>query len=125
MADLDVTENLEDPDFTDTVGLITRSAVVNDKGKNVLTEVGPVDITAVVQPAGKEALIFLPEGVRLSDSITIIYQGKLSTQRAGGYSDVILWQGDRYEVEAIPGNWQNWGAGFTHALCILEAVNAG
>lgn len=123
MALIDVSELLTDPDFTNTVTLIRRSSTVNSYGENVMVETSST-ITAVVQGANAESLERVPEGARLSDLIDVYYKGALHAESPGGYADVIVWDGKRYQVFEVVEDFMNFGAGFTKAICKLEAVNA-
>ena len=122
MALIDVSDLLRDPDFTNVVTLIRRAVAVNEHGENVMTET-PCHITAVVQGDNTETLDKLPEGARLSDVITVYYRGTLTAERPGGYADIIVWQGKRFQVKEVAEDFLNYGAGFTKALCVLEAVS--
>ena len=122
MALIDVSELLTDPDFTNTVTLIRRASTVNTYGENVMTETQST-ITAVVQGDNTETLDKLPEGARLSDVITVYYRGTLTAERPGGYADIIVWQGKRFQVKEVAEDFLNYGAGVTKALCVLEAVS--
>lgn len=123
MALIDVSELLTDPDFTNTVTLIRRASTVNTYGENVMTETQST-ITAVVQGANTESLERVPEGVRLSDLIDVYYKGPLTAESPSGYADIIVWGGKRYQVFEVVEDFMNFGAGFTKAVCKLEAVNA-
>jgi hypothetical protein len=123
MALIDVSELLTDPDVTTAVTLIRRASSVNEFGENALIET-PVQITAVVQSGSSETITRAPEGVLLSDIISVYYAGILTGQQVGGYADVIIYNGRRYTVYEVPENFMNHGAGFTMANCKLEAVNA-
>ncbi len=123
MALIDVSELLTDPDFTNTVTLIRRDSTVNTYGENVMTETQST-ITAVVQGANTESLERVPEGARLSDLIDVYYKGQLTAESPSGYADVIVWGGKRYQVFEVVEDFMNFGAGFTKAVCKLEAVNA-
>jgi hypothetical protein len=123
MALIDVSELLTDPDFTNTVTLIRRASTVNTYGENVMTETQST-ITAVVQGFNAESLERVPEGARLSDLIDVYYKGALHAESPGGYADVIVWGGKRYQVFEVVEDFMNFGAGFTKAVCKLEAVNA-
>ena len=122
MALIDVSELLTDPDFTNSVTLIRRSSTVNSYGENVMTETSST-ITAVVQGAGTESLERVPEGARLSDLIDVFYKGALHAESPGGYADVIVWSGKRYQVAEVVEDFLNYGAGFTKAICKLEAAH--
>lgn len=123
MALIDVSELLTDPDFTNTVTLIRRASTVNTYGENVMTETQSM-ITAVVQGANTESLERVPEGARLSDLIDVYYKGQLTAESPSGYADIIVWGGKRYQVFEVVEDFMNFGAGFTKAVCKLEAVNA-
>ena len=123
MALIDVSELLTDPDFTNTVTLIRRASTVNTYGENVMTETQST-ITAVVQGANAESLERVPEGARLSDLIDVYYKGALHAESPSGYADIIVWGGKRYQVFEVVDDFMNFGAGFTKAVCKLEAVNA-
>lgn len=123
MALIDVSELLTDPDFTNTVTLIRRSSTVNTYGENTMIETSS-SITAVVQGANTESLERVPEGARLSDLIDVYYKGQLTAESPSGYADIIVWQGKRYQVFEVVEDFMNYGAGFTKAVCKLEAVNA-
>jgi len=123
MALIDVSELLTDPDFTNTVTLIRRSSTINTFGENTMIET-PSTITVVVQGGNTESLERVPEGARLSDLIEVYYRGQLTVESPGGYADIIVWQGKRYQVFEVVEDFMNYGAGFTKSICKLEAVNA-
>ena len=50
MAQISVTELLEDPDFVDPIQVITRTTTVNGLGENILTET-VLNTFGSVQPA--------------------------------------------------------------------------
>lgn len=122
MALIDVSDLLRDPDFTNVVTLIRRSVSINTHGENVMTE-SACNIVVSVQGLNSEDIVKLPEGARLSDVITVYYRGDLQPESKGGYSDIIVWQGRRYQVKTIDENFINFGAGFTRAICVMEEVS--
>ncbi len=124
MARIDVSALIIDPDFAEPITRIQRLISINEYGESVLAETSGT-IYAVVQNDGQELLDKLPEGARLSDALTVYYRGELTPERAGGYGDIVVWGGKRYVVREVTENYLNWGAGFTKAICILEAVNNG
>lgn len=123
MALIDTSELLVDPDFTDTATLIRRSSSVNTFGENELTETSSL-ITVVVQPGDKDMLERVPDAVRLMDTITVYYRGELLLESVDGYPDIIVWQGQRWQVKATTG-FGNWGVGYTKTLCMLEPIENG
>lgn len=122
MAQIDVSDLLLDADFAEDITLIRRASAVNAYGENVLAESSQT-ITAVVQSGDKEMLARLPDSARLSSYITVYYRGILTAETPGGYADIIVYSGKRYIVHTVDESYSNWGAGFTSALCVLEAAN--
>jgi hypothetical protein len=123
VALIDASEILLDPDFADQATLIKRSVTVNANGEAVISEIAQ-PITAVIQGLNNADLLKMPEGARLSDAITVHYRGELQAEAPGGYSDIIVWRGKRYEVGPVTSNFMNHGAGYTRAICVGEAVSA-
>lgn len=124
MGTLDVTALLTDPDFVSPCTLIHRAMTVNTSGETVLAETSAPIVAVVQTQIPAQMLERVPTDVRLSDVIVVTYKGRLSAETPGGYSDVIVWNGRRYQVREIPENFMNYGAGFTSALCTAEAVSA-
>lgn len=122
MALIDVSDLLLDPDFTNVVTLIRRTSTINTHGEHEMTE-SPCNIVASVQDINTEDLVRLPEGARLQDLITVYYRGDLQPESKGGYSDLIVWQGRRYQVRTVDEEFMNFGAGFTRAICSMEEVS--
>lgn len=122
MAMIDVSALMLDPDFTNTVTLIRRAVFVSSVGETVLVET-PITIVAVVSSGKAEVLERMPTGARLSDVIAVYYQGELRAESPGGYADVIVWNGKRYQVHEVPEQYMNFGAGYTMAHCLLEPAN--
>lgn len=123
MALLDISDIVNDPMLSDEVTLIRRTSTVNEHGENELTET-QVTARMSVQGSGPEALERVPDAANLSDLITVFYQGELTAESPGGYCDVIVWKGRRYQVKAVPQNFTNFGGGFTMADCLLEKAHA-
>ena len=123
MAKIDVSELMTDPDFTDTVTLIQRSVSVTGQGETALVET-PRTMKMIVQSASDpQVLTRMPDGARLADVISVYSSVPLHTERAGGYADVLLWKGQRYQVRDVPGDFTNWGKGYTLAYCLLESAH--
>ena len=127
MARIDVTEIVTDPDFLDDVLLIRRTAAMVG-ARNVVAEADPV-LTAMVVQDGvvSEDISRVPAALLLVDSITVWSVTPLTAQdraTAGGYSDVLEWDGRRWEVRTILGNFTNWGLGYTKALATLMQPHA-
>jgi len=123
MAQVDVSDILTDPDFLDTVTLIRRTPeVVSSVGRASFVETSS-QVYMCVQGRKAETLTREPNDAWLTDAIDVYYAGVLYGAAPGGYADVIVWRGKRYQVEAVVENYSNYGAGWTHAVCRLEPVS--
>lgn len=112
-----------DPDFVDEVTLIRRTPqVISDKGRASFVETSS-QVYMCVQGNKNEELMRQPTNAWLTDAIDVFYAGVLYAESQGGYADVIIWRGERYQVEAVVENYSNYGAGWTHAVCRLEPVS--
>ena len=123
MANIDVSELMTDPDFTDVVELITRTPVLT-KGIQSFTEATPEPVVMVVQPASGEDLEKVPEASRGHETKTFFYKGILSSLRQNGYSDIIVFQGNRFEVLFVE-PWGNWGVGYYKGIATRTKVGNG
>lgn len=124
MADLDVSELISDPDFCDLVKLIRRTADTNDKGRNVVVEDTPLDVLMVVQ--GLKAIDFqrFPDLAELNGVKSFWYSGILLDETETQYSDIIIYNGLRYQIHQIDEDFRNYGNGFMKAFGALEAERA-
>lgn len=124
MGQIDVSELLVDPDFVEQtpVTVISRTSTVNNRGRNELAEVSR-NVIAVVQPASGNTLKRLPDGAQLSRWCTVYTQQTLKEGGEGGYPDIVVWKGRRYQVQLVA-DYSNWGAGWTRADCELEGVES-
>jgi hypothetical protein len=118
MAELDVSDVVLDPDFLDLMSLIHRTPVVDQYGKNQLTEQGS-PIYGSVQPASGKTLNRLPEALRVANVSSFWIQGKIVSDGSCKYPDIIAFKGKRYQVQVVF-DWTNWGAGFCEGTCVAE-----
>jgi hypothetical protein len=124
MADLDVSELMSDPDFCDTVQLIRRTSDTNDQGRNVLIEADPLSVSMVVQ--GLQAIDFkrYPDLVNFDGARAFWYSGTLLAESESQYSDIVVFNGLRYQIHKIDEDFRNYGNGFVKAFGALEKGNA-
>lgn len=120
MAEIDVSDILTDPDFTDPVTLIDRVSRPNDRGENTIFEVKHETIGSV-QPASGRALIRVPEDMRVENMSSFWIKGIIVATAPGKYSSILVFQGRRYEVQHVF-DWSNFGEGFTEGICVAEKV---
>ena len=118
---LDISYLLSDPDFCAPFDVERQTETVDDMGRAQLAcEVLPW--RGAVQPATPRELERLPERDRDRETSTVYSREPLRVgQRPEGTAaDVILWQGQRYEVASV----EPW-PGYVCALATLlpEAVN--
>ena len=125
MALQDVAQYMIDPDFVDQVLLQRRTPQgVDQYGRTTfVTNTSPVYMC--VQGKKEEKLTREQNDAWLTDAIDVYYAGILYGASPGGYADVVVWKDKRYQVESVVDNYSNYGAGWTHAVCRLEAVNNG
>lgn len=117
---IDVSEIVTDPDFLEEVTLIRRAAMVDNFGDNTITET-ETTVEMVVLAGSGETLKRLPDGVRLTDAINIFYAEHLNAQTPGGYPDVIVRGGRRYQVQNV---FDYGTSGYWEADCLLDGVSA-
>lgn len=121
MAEIDVTELLEDPDFTDPLILIHRAASVNNYGENVLVET-EVETYGSVQPASGKTVQRLPEALRNENIFSFWLKGEIKSDGTAVYPDLIYFNGKRYQVKNVF-DWTNWGEGFSEGVCVAEKLS--
>ena len=122
MATIDTSELLIDSDFTDGAILISRAQTINEFGETELITTS-MPITVVVQNGAADALNRVQEGAQLIDSITVWYRVVLKLEAVNGYADIIVWRGRNYQVKTIGEDFQNFGVGFTKAVCEIMRPN--
>lgn len=122
MASLDVSFLMYDPVFADTITLFRRLSTVNQYGESIIVDEPPIDIIASVQSTTSLPGILkrTQKAALLSDGIEVYYNGILYAESSpNGYSDILLWKGNRYQVKTVDEQYSNWGGGFTKANCKL------
>jgi len=123
MATLNVSHLMTDTTFADTVSLVTRTSTLT-KGVNSLAETTVSGLLMVVQPASGFDLEKVPESARGHENLAFFYSGTLSSQRQNGYSDIIIHQGKRYEVQFVE-SWGHYGTGYCKAIATRQQVGNG
>jgi hypothetical protein len=118
VSQLDVTEILYDPDFTDEMCLVDRVPAINSLGENTLKEVS-VNTVGSVQPASGRVIQRLPEALRVANVSSFWIKGTITAAAPGKYSSVIVFKGQRYLIQMVF-DFTNWGAGFCEGVCVAE-----
>jgi len=123
MAEIDVSELLTDPDFVDDLSVIRRTAAVNSRGENVVSEPTTIATVGSVQPAPTKQIQRLPESLRVSDVRAFFINLPLIQDGDSAYPDIIVYGGKRFQViSAAP--WLNFGEGWNEGLCVAEKPSA-
>lgn len=118
MAQIDVSALLSDPDFTDSIQVLTRVPVVDSFGQNSITE-STLNTIGSVQPASGKALLRIPEAAREANMSNFWFKGTIVSFAPGLYTSILVFRGMRFQVKNIF-DWSNWGAGWTEGLCVAE-----
>ena len=121
MADLDVSELISDPDFCDEVQLIRRTAVSGDNGRNQVTELPPSTEYMVVQGLKARDFQRFPDLVDLYGVKAFWFVGVFLEESETQYSDIVVYNGLRYQIHKVDEDFRNYGAGFMKAFAALEA----
>lgn len=125
MALIDVSELMYDPDFCDYFNYSRRMSTVNNFGETMITET-PMRGYGSMQPISKGTLQLFPDLQRTDGMMELYTTTALTvTTNTGLISDVVLWNGLAYIVNAVADDFSNWGAGYFVAVLVqLNLQNA-
>lgn len=114
MANIDVSEVLEDPDFQDSFGVLRSVENVDSHGRGVLTQARSIAI-GVVQPASGRQMELTPEATRTSEMLEIWTQFGLQEATDQTQADIVVWHSKQYVVVRVD-DFDNWGQGYVHVV---------
>jgi hypothetical protein len=123
VPEIDVTDVLIDSDVAGTsFTVIRRQEVVGQNGVAVVTPHVINNVLGSVQASGDNSLIREDTLDAQTKTLRVVTQFRLRGVSAGpsasGYKpDVILWNGDHFEVRMIE-DWSQFGGGFIDAECV-------
>lgn len=122
MANLDVSDVLDDPDFLDTTLQVRRGAVTMTQDGLGQSTAGWLPFAAVVIPDGGQDLIQTGEGNAVTGDITVYTRTELTAGDERREADLIIWDGDTYRIL----NAQAWryGSGYFRAVGQITTLNA-
>ncbi len=123
MARVDVSEVINDPDFTEPAWHIVRMEQVDDTGYNRLTETR-TPILVIPTSGDGDVSIKRPQGRSVFSTVRFYTEADLKPGEADRAPDEVEWRGNRYEVPSRS-DWSTWGRGFTSAACQLLAPSGG
>ena len=112
---IDMSEILDDQDFTQIVTRIQRTEIVNDYGESVLFNETSQIRASITSPNAQELLRF-PDATAYKDAITVITKVNLNGDSFGAQPDIIQYHGNNYIVE-ITNDYNDFG--FNVAFCKL------
>jgi hypothetical protein len=111
LANLDLSELMEDPDFCDNFQFIRQVETVGENGRASVSKTRMYGYGAILPLSGR-TLQLMPALANSSGTIEIWSKTPLQTQTAGLKPDLVEWRGNQYQVTAIPGDFSNFGEGF-------------
>jgi hypothetical protein len=120
MALLDVSELMWDPDFCDEFTYVRNFVTINNYGEAVQT---PTTLTAYgsIQPINSRTYDIFPDLTRISGSLECYTTTALTCVSTNPLaSDLVLWNGLTYVVQAISSDYSNWGGGHYVAVLALQ-----
>ena len=118
MAQIDVSDLLSDPDFIDTMSLISRVPSISSYGEQTLADTTLVSVGSI-QPVSGATLKKLPEALQNENVRSFWFKGTIVATAPGQYPSVLSFQGNRFQVRHVF-DWTNWGAGWTEGACVAE-----
>jgi len=116
MATLDVSEIIDDEEFSDDLICTRKRQTMGADGRATNSSV-PIPFCGVVTPSSGEQLRRKPEGESMQESLSIITRFTLYSGRTGYSADVVTWNGNDYTITDVM-NYR-FGAGFVQATAEL------
>lgn len=121
MADLDVSEILDDPDFADGVTVIRRSQEVDEHGRITGDSTIFDNVVMNISPTGRLDVERLDDSQKQLRSIKAITRFQLQGPTIGMNADLVAWQGSMYIV-AVLDPYTHFGSGFVEAVLVSTNI---
>lgn len=121
MADLDVSDVLDDPDFQSSFQIVRASASVSEQGRNVIVPSSPQTVFGVIQPAGAQDLARLPDVSMQRGALKIWTRFPLNVDAPGQQSDNLIIGSSAYTV-TLCDPW-NYGSGYFASVATLTTFS--
>lgn len=121
MANLDISELFDDPDFASTFDVKRRQESVGTNGRAATTDVLHEGISGSVwpsEPSNQQRTEDYETSFRV---IEIATSFRLRAASTGFKADVVIWEGVEYTVKGVK-NFTKYGSGFVHATA--ESMNS-
>ena len=125
MADLDVTDLMDDPDLVSCFKVTRGAETVDGHGRTKITPATPIpqEVWGVVLPISARTMNMMPDAINVSGAIEIWSKYRLEGPSQTTQADTVLWQGNTYLVANVQ-SLTNFGRGFVHAVCQLKDLLA-
>lgn len=123
MADLDVSDLLLDPDFTEVFKVLRQREVVGTNGRSTATVSALPGIVGVITMASPNDLLRVPDEQHSDKNISVVTKFRLRGPSPGYQPDKIVWQGDTYIVHNVE-PYTQFGSGFVQAIAgSIDAID--
>ena len=123
-ATLDVSQLINDPDFTQPATLHRQTLTVNTYGEATTTETSLTISVVAMGVTGKE-LERIDAGARLDEYIKVYSTTLLNAgSKTGTLPDRLTLNGTRYITKSIEEAWRGYGVPWNCAILRLESVTA-
>jgi len=116
MADLDVSDVLDDPDFSDPIIITRKTQEVANSGFEFNPATTKLNIYGVVTVGSMLPMQRAADSELAKKVITVHTRTTLYAVQAGFEPDIVTWNGNNYVVKK-PNNWSHFGQGFTANEC--------
>ena len=114
MANIDVSEVLQDTNFQDSFSVIRSQQTVDTHGRGVLNQTQSTAI-GIVQPASGREMELTPDATRTREMLEIWTQFGLQEATDATQADIVVWRTKQYVVVRVD-DWDNWGQGYIHVV---------
>lgn len=118
MPDIDVSDILLDPDFTENFGItvLRRQEIIDTHGRVSVRTATYENVTASVIPIADTPMIRGPEQQHLPQLIEVHTTFRLQGIAPGYQPDIVIWNNTQFVVNKVQ-NWSRYGGGFVQADC--------
>lgn len=118
MPDLDFSDVIESPEFSDTFSVIRTTDTVGNDGRSQLTPTQTDGLVGVLYFEAPETDVG-DASARPMRQLIVITQFRLRDSSTGGQPDVVLFDGSQYTItSAVP--WHRYGAGWVRGTAVLK-----
>ena len=115
MPQVNVSQTVKSPMFSDGIVVIRRPEVVTSGGQSSVPSPVSTAAVAVVTMANPDDLRRLEEFDATERTISVVTEFRLQATVAGFKPDIVVWRGDNYVVKNVQ-PYPQFGAGFVQAL---------